>query len=251
MVEKGGTFSAVHDVFLVSMLRKYVADPTHVVNFESFQINENLSYEEQPVGILAREVKMLRNRGIALPTTEPFLYLFVAVEFVSSLPLAAASFSSAIASFRCLLQQPTHVKFGSRAHACAKPPSYSCELSQRSSRVQPQSSQRPSRAQPQLSRPCACEPPIESIFSALAELIPIFQAVFKPLSLLFGFFTYFDFIRKLEPWVFPKPRINLGSSSTLVVLLALAIRVVSTWVSFGITTFYDCVIRWDHQSSMT
>ncbi|KAA0054735.1 pol protein [Cucumis melo var. makuwa] len=45
-------FSAVHDVFHVSMLRKYVADPTHVVNFEPLHINENLSYEEQPVEIL-------------------------------------------------------------------------------------------------------------------------------------------------------------------------------------------------------
>ncbi|KAA0047631.1 pol protein [Cucumis melo var. makuwa] len=59
-------FSTVHDVFHVSMLRKYVADPTHVVDFEPLQINENLSYEERPVEILAREVKMLRNREIAL-----------------------------------------------------------------------------------------------------------------------------------------------------------------------------------------
>ncbi|TYK26530.1 pol protein [Cucumis melo var. makuwa] len=60
------SFSAVHDVFHVSMLRKYVADPAHVVDFEPLQTNENLSYEEQPVEILAREIKMLRNRGIAL-----------------------------------------------------------------------------------------------------------------------------------------------------------------------------------------
>ncbi|KAL4037671.1 hypothetical protein IC575_001271 [Cucumis melo] len=60
------SFSAVHDVFHVSMLRKYVADPTHVVDFEPLQINKNLSYEEQPVEILAREVKMLCNRGIVL-----------------------------------------------------------------------------------------------------------------------------------------------------------------------------------------
>ncbi|KAL0537554.1 hypothetical protein IC582_026533 [Cucumis melo] len=60
------SFSSVHDVFHVSMLRKYVADPTHVVDFEPLQINENLSYEEQPIEILAREVKRLRNRGIAL-----------------------------------------------------------------------------------------------------------------------------------------------------------------------------------------
>ncbi|KAL4016694.1 hypothetical protein IC575_024351 [Cucumis melo] len=60
------SFSAVHDVFHVSMLRKYVADLTPVVDFQPLQINENLSYEEQPVEILAREVKRLRNRGIAL-----------------------------------------------------------------------------------------------------------------------------------------------------------------------------------------
>ncbi|KAA0032219.1 DNA/RNA polymerases superfamily protein [Cucumis melo var. makuwa] len=53
------SLSAVHDVFHVSMLRKYVADPTHVVDFEPLQIYEDLSYEEQPVEILAREVKML------------------------------------------------------------------------------------------------------------------------------------------------------------------------------------------------
>ncbi|TYK22181.1 ty3-gypsy retrotransposon protein [Cucumis melo var. makuwa] len=56
------SLSAVHDVFHVSMLRKYVADPTHVVDFEPLQIYEDLSYEEQPVEILAREVKMLRSR---------------------------------------------------------------------------------------------------------------------------------------------------------------------------------------------
>ncbi|KAA0061194.1 pol protein [Cucumis melo var. makuwa] len=53
------SFSIVHDVFHVSMLRRYVVDPTHVVDFEPLQINENMSYEEQPVEILAREVKML------------------------------------------------------------------------------------------------------------------------------------------------------------------------------------------------
>ncbi|KAA0046015.1 putative Gag-pol protein [Cucumis melo var. makuwa] len=60
------SFFAMHDVFHVSMLRRYVVDRTHVVDFEPLQINENLSYEEKPVEILAREVKILRNRGIAL-----------------------------------------------------------------------------------------------------------------------------------------------------------------------------------------
>ncbi|KAA0062177.1 retrotransposon protein, putative, Ty3-gypsy subclass [Cucumis melo var. makuwa] len=47
------SFSVVHDVFHVSMVRKYVADPTHEVDFESLQINEDLSYKERPVEILA------------------------------------------------------------------------------------------------------------------------------------------------------------------------------------------------------
>ncbi|TYK22669.1 ty3-gypsy retrotransposon protein [Cucumis melo var. makuwa] len=64
-------FSAVHDVFHVSMLRRYVADPTHVVDFEPLQISENLSYEEQPVEIFSREVKKLRSREISLEPPRP------------------------------------------------------------------------------------------------------------------------------------------------------------------------------------
>ncbi|KAL0561659.1 hypothetical protein IC582_002099 [Cucumis melo] len=58
--------SIVHDAFHVSMLRKYVSDPSHVVDYEPLEIDENLSYKEQPVKVLAREVKMLRNRAIPL-----------------------------------------------------------------------------------------------------------------------------------------------------------------------------------------
>ncbi|TYK07646.1 DNA/RNA polymerases superfamily protein [Cucumis melo var. makuwa] len=60
------SLSAVHDVFHVSMLRKYVLDPSNVVDYEPLEIDENLSYIEQPVEVLAREVKMLRNRKIPL-----------------------------------------------------------------------------------------------------------------------------------------------------------------------------------------
>ncbi|KAA0057155.1 reverse transcriptase [Cucumis melo var. makuwa] len=59
-------FYVVHDVFHVSMLRKYVTVPIHVVDIKPLHINEKLSCEEQPAEILARKVKMLRNRGIAL-----------------------------------------------------------------------------------------------------------------------------------------------------------------------------------------
>ncbi|KAA0062237.1 pol protein [Cucumis melo var. makuwa] len=60
------SLSTVHDVFHVSMLRKYVPDLSHVVDYEPLEIDEDLSYTEQPVEVLAREVKMLRNREIPL-----------------------------------------------------------------------------------------------------------------------------------------------------------------------------------------
>ncbi|KAL0559114.1 hypothetical protein IC582_003704 [Cucumis melo] len=60
------SLSTVHDVFHVSMLRKYVPDPSHVVDYEPLEIDENLSYVEQPVEVLAREVKTLRNKQISL-----------------------------------------------------------------------------------------------------------------------------------------------------------------------------------------
>ena len=60
------TLSAVHNVFHVSMLRKYMADPSHVVEYEPLQLKGDLSYEEQPTRILAKEVKALRNREIAM-----------------------------------------------------------------------------------------------------------------------------------------------------------------------------------------
>ncbi|KAL0558732.1 hypothetical protein IC582_003314 [Cucumis melo] len=60
------SLSTVHDVFHVSMLRKYVPDPSHVVDYEALEIDENLSYVEQPVEVLAREVKTLRNKEIPL-----------------------------------------------------------------------------------------------------------------------------------------------------------------------------------------
>ena len=38
-----------HIVFHVSMLRKYISDPSHVLEYEPIEVHEDLSYEEQPV----------------------------------------------------------------------------------------------------------------------------------------------------------------------------------------------------------
>ncbi|XP_073014640.1 uncharacterized protein [Primulina eburnea] len=46
----------VHNVFHVSMLRKYLPNPFHVLRHESLDLLPNLSYEEVPVQILDRKV---------------------------------------------------------------------------------------------------------------------------------------------------------------------------------------------------
>ena len=58
--------SSVHNVFHVSMLKKYVPDPTHVLEHEPIEVHEDLAYEEQPVQILDRKEKTIRNKAIPL-----------------------------------------------------------------------------------------------------------------------------------------------------------------------------------------
>ncbi|CAL2240064.1 unnamed protein product [Prunus armeniaca] len=41
--------SRIHDVFHVSMLRKYMPDPSHVLEHQPVKLSEDLTYEEQPV----------------------------------------------------------------------------------------------------------------------------------------------------------------------------------------------------------
>ena len=56
----------IRNVFHVSMLRRYRTDPSHVVSSETIELRPDLMYEEEPVEILAREVKELRNKKIPL-----------------------------------------------------------------------------------------------------------------------------------------------------------------------------------------
>ena len=48
------------------MLRKYIADPSHILKKQPIQLKENLTYEEHPVEILDRRDQVLRNKVIPL-----------------------------------------------------------------------------------------------------------------------------------------------------------------------------------------
>ena len=56
----------IHNVFHVSMLRRYRSDPSHVVSSKIIELLPDLTYKEEPVEILAREIKELRNKRIPL-----------------------------------------------------------------------------------------------------------------------------------------------------------------------------------------
>ena len=58
--------SRVHDVFHVLMLRKCRADATSVINLEDIEIQDGLTYEEQPVKILDAKEKVLHKKFIRL-----------------------------------------------------------------------------------------------------------------------------------------------------------------------------------------
>ena len=54
----------VHNVFHVSMLRKYMLDPQHIIDYQTIEVRDDVSYEEMPVSILEQREKVLRNRTI-------------------------------------------------------------------------------------------------------------------------------------------------------------------------------------------
>ncbi|XP_070049849.1 uncharacterized protein [Nicotiana tomentosiformis] len=58
------SLSGVHLVFHVSMLRRYHADMSHVLDFSTIQLDESLGYEEEPVAIVARQDCQLRSKRI-------------------------------------------------------------------------------------------------------------------------------------------------------------------------------------------
>ena len=53
--------SGVHNVFHVNMLTKYIRDPSHVVDYNDIEVNENMTYKERFVRILDRKSTRLNS----------------------------------------------------------------------------------------------------------------------------------------------------------------------------------------------
>ena len=56
----------VHEVFHVSMLRKYIPDPAHVVDCGQIEVDTDETFEEGPVCILDSRDQVLRRKTVRL-----------------------------------------------------------------------------------------------------------------------------------------------------------------------------------------
>jgi hypothetical protein len=55
-----------HEVFHVSMLRKYIANPDVIVKYEPLEIQEGLTYVEEPVRIVDKKEQVLCTKTIPI-----------------------------------------------------------------------------------------------------------------------------------------------------------------------------------------
>ena len=60
------SLSSVHEVFHVSMLRKYTPDPAHVVDWGGLVIDVDGTFEEGPVRIMDSREQVLRHKTVRL-----------------------------------------------------------------------------------------------------------------------------------------------------------------------------------------
>jgi hypothetical protein len=62
--------SGLHDVFHVSQLWKYIPDPYRPVELEQIDLQPDLTYQPDPVRIVERNAKILRNKRISIAKVE-------------------------------------------------------------------------------------------------------------------------------------------------------------------------------------
>ena len=54
----------IHNVFHVSMLRRYRSDESYILPVEDIQVQEDFTFDEELKAILDREIRQLRNKQV-------------------------------------------------------------------------------------------------------------------------------------------------------------------------------------------
>ena len=56
----------LHDVFHVSMLRRYRSNTSHILPVQDIQVQEDFTFDEEPKAVLGREIIQLQNKQVPL-----------------------------------------------------------------------------------------------------------------------------------------------------------------------------------------
>jgi hypothetical protein len=68
------TFTRVHNVFHVSLLKKYVPDPNHTIDWNVIQVDHEGDFWVEPILILDWKIKVLRKKSIGMVKVQ-WIYL--------------------------------------------------------------------------------------------------------------------------------------------------------------------------------
>jgi Na+-transporting NADH:ubiquinone oxidoreductase subunit NqrD len=60
------TSMSIHNVFHVSLLKKYIPDSNHVIDWIVIQVEQECAFQVHPVRILDQKIKQLWNQAIGL-----------------------------------------------------------------------------------------------------------------------------------------------------------------------------------------
>jgi len=60
------TLANIHNIFHVSQLRKCILEANHILESDSLQVKENMSFKVKPIRILDSQVKQLCGRSILM-----------------------------------------------------------------------------------------------------------------------------------------------------------------------------------------
>ena len=66
LLDLPSSMSGVHEVFHVSMIRRYTPDPAHVVDWREIEVDTDGTFEEGPVCILDSRDQVLRHKTMRL-----------------------------------------------------------------------------------------------------------------------------------------------------------------------------------------
>ncbi|XP_058099828.1 uncharacterized protein LOC131244201 [Magnolia sinica] len=58
--------ASIHNVFHISMLKKYTLDESHIVSWEQIELTDDASYTEEPIRILDHKEQVLLTKTIPL-----------------------------------------------------------------------------------------------------------------------------------------------------------------------------------------